>query len=105
MVKQSKQSVSRSPKKKISTRAEFELKQKKDLAEFKVLQAIQYQKHCDLLDSRDSAEESAEDSAEESAESEESAGELDWFCVECGESLGPGNPRQLCRKSYCGNVE
>lgn len=24
-----------------------------------------------------------------------------WHCTVCGEDMGPGNPRQLCRKSYC----
>ena len=24
-----------------------------------------------------------------------------WHCVECGEDMGPHNPRQLCCKSYC----
>lgn len=27
--------------------------------------------------------------------------EPDWHCIICGESLGPHNPRQYCRKSYC----
>ena len=24
-----------------------------------------------------------------------------WHCTVCGEDMGSGNPRQLCRKSYC----
>ena len=24
-----------------------------------------------------------------------------WHCIVCGESMGVGNPRQFCRKSYC----
>lgn len=27
-----------------------------------------------------------------------------WHCTQCGENMGPGNPRQLCRKSYCDGV-
>ena len=27
-----------------------------------------------------------------------------WHCIECGENMGPNNPRQLCRKTYCGNT-
>ena len=27
-----------------------------------------------------------------------------WNCLECGVDMGIDNPRQLCRKSYCGNV-
>ncbi len=26
-----------------------------------------------------------------------------WHCLECGEDMGPTNPRQLCGKSYCRN--
>jgi hypothetical protein len=26
-----------------------------------------------------------------------------WHCVECGVDMGPCNPRQLCRKSFCEN--
>ena len=24
-----------------------------------------------------------------------------WYCLECGEDMGPGNPRQLCGKWQC----
>ena len=24
-----------------------------------------------------------------------------WHCTQCGISMGPNNPRQLCRKYYC----
>ena len=52
MVKDPKQSVSPSQKKKKTTRrAKFQLKQQKEMAKFKALQAIEYQEHCDLLDS------------------------------------------------------
>lgn len=26
-----------------------------------------------------------------------------WHCIECGVDMGPDNPRQYCRKSYCEN--
>ncbi len=26
-----------------------------------------------------------------------------WHCLECGDDMGPTNPRQLCGKSYCRN--
>ncbi len=26
-----------------------------------------------------------------------------WHCIECGIDMGPCNPRQLCKKTYCGN--
>jgi len=26
-----------------------------------------------------------------------------WHCTQCGEDMGEHNPRQLCRKTYCGN--
>ena len=26
-----------------------------------------------------------------------------WHCLECGISMGPNNPRQLCSKSFCSN--
>jgi len=25
----------------------------------------------------------------------------EWHCCQCGENMGKGNPRQLCRKYYC----
>lgn len=28
-----------------------------------------------------------------------------FHCCECGEDMGPENPRQLCRKTYCGNYD
>ena len=28
-----------------------------------------------------------------------------WHCVMCGEDMDPHNPRQLCRKSYCGGID
>jgi hypothetical protein len=27
-----------------------------------------------------------------------------WHCTECGEDMGPENPRQLCGKWHCRNV-
>jgi hypothetical protein len=27
-----------------------------------------------------------------------------WRCVECGIDMGKINPRQLCNKTYCGNI-
>jgi hypothetical protein len=24
-----------------------------------------------------------------------------WHCIICGQDLGPTNPRQFCRKTYC----
>ena len=24
-----------------------------------------------------------------------------WHCIQCGTNMGPNNPRQLCRKTYC----
>jgi hypothetical protein len=27
-----------------------------------------------------------------------------WHCLMCGVDMGPSNPRQLCRKSYCENI-
>ena len=24
-----------------------------------------------------------------------------WYCIECGENMGPSNSRQLCGKFYC----
>lgn len=26
-----------------------------------------------------------------------------WHCLECGIDMGYSNPRQLCKKFYCGN--
>lgn len=26
-----------------------------------------------------------------------------WHCNICGQDMGPNNPRQLCRKTYCEN--
>ena len=26
-----------------------------------------------------------------------------WHCLECGDDMGPMNPRQLCGKTYCYN--
>lgn len=26
-----------------------------------------------------------------------------WHCIECGEDMGPNNPRQLCGKYFCYN--
>ncbi len=26
-----------------------------------------------------------------------------WHCLECGDDMGPHNPRQLCGKTYCYN--
>jgi hypothetical protein len=26
-----------------------------------------------------------------------------WHCTLCGIDMGPSNPRQLCRKTYCEN--
>lgn len=26
-----------------------------------------------------------------------------WHCLECGDDMGPTNPRQLCGKYYCKN--
>ena len=28
----------------------------------------------------------------------------DWHCTVCGISMGRGNPRQLCSKSYCSGI-
>jgi hypothetical protein len=27
-----------------------------------------------------------------------------WHCIECGEDMGPNNPRQLCGKFCCRNM-
>jgi len=27
----------------------------------------------------------------------------EWHCLDCGESMGKNNPRQLCCKTYCRN--
>ncbi len=27
-----------------------------------------------------------------------------WHCLDCGEDMGPTNPRQLCGKTYCRNI-
>jgi len=27
-----------------------------------------------------------------------------WHCLECGDDMGPTNPRQLCGKSYCRGI-
>lgn len=27
-----------------------------------------------------------------------------WHCLECGEDMGPNNPRQLCGKYFCKNI-
>ena len=28
-----------------------------------------------------------------------------WHCTVCGTDMGPANPRQLCRKSYCDGID
>ena len=28
-----------------------------------------------------------------------------WHCLDCGDDMGPSNPRQLCGKYYCCNLE
>ena len=27
-----------------------------------------------------------------------------WHCLQCGDDMGPQNPRQLCGKYYCQNL-
>ena len=27
----------------------------------------------------------------------------DWHCIQCGDNMGPNNPRQLCGKTRCVN--
>ncbi len=27
-----------------------------------------------------------------------------WHCLECGIDMGQTNPRQLCKKTYCGRI-
>lgn len=28
-----------------------------------------------------------------------------WHCLECGDDMGPNNPRQLCGKYFCYNYD
>ena len=28
-----------------------------------------------------------------------------WHCLECGDDMGPNNPRQLCGKHFCHNQD